>query len=40
VPNLREGSYFPDWLLEARRRAEKTFVSVIAAPGLSDSDCR
>ena len=22
VPKLREGSYFPDWLLERRRRAE------------------
>jgi hypothetical protein len=23
IPKLREGSYFPDWLLERRRRAEK-----------------
>ena len=30
VPKLREGSYFPDWLLESRRRAEQAFVSVIA----------
>ncbi len=30
VPKLREGSYFPDWLLQARRRAEQAFVSVIA----------
>src|SRR2546425_2831006 len=30
VPRLREGSYFPDWLLQARRRAEQAFVSVIA----------
>ena len=30
VPKLREGSYFPDWLLRARRRAEQAFVSVIA----------
>jgi putative transposase len=30
VPKLREGSYFPDWLLEPRRRAERAFVSVIA----------
>jgi transposase-like protein len=30
VPNLREGSYFPDWLLQPRRRAEQAFVSVIA----------
>jgi len=30
VPKLREGSYFPDWLLTPRRRAEQAFVSVIA----------
>jgi putative transposase len=30
VPKLREGSYFPDWLLQRRRRAEQAFVSVIA----------
>jgi len=30
VPKLREGSYFPDWLLQSRRRAEQAFVSVIA----------
>jgi putative transposase len=30
VPKLREGSYFPDWLLQPRRRAERAFVSVIA----------
>ena len=30
VPRLREGSYFPDWLLAPRRRAEQAFVSVIA----------
>src|SRR6266550_2208063 len=30
VPKLREGSYFPDWLLVPRRRAEQAFVSVIA----------
>jgi hypothetical protein len=23
IPKLREGSYFPDWLLERRRRAER-----------------
>ena len=26
MPKLREGSYFPDWLLEPRRRAEKALV--------------
>ncbi len=30
VPKLREGSYYPDWLLEPRRRAERAFVSVVA----------
>jgi putative transposase len=30
VPKLREGSYFPDWLLCPRRRPEQAFVSVIA----------
>ena len=30
VPKLREGCYFPDWLLQPRRRAEQAFVSVIA----------
>jgi putative transposase len=30
VPRLRGGSYFPDWLLQPRRRAERAFVSVIA----------
>src|SRR5437899_10612099 len=30
VPKLREGSYFPEWLLRPRRRAEQAFVSVIA----------
>lgn len=30
VPKLRSGSYFPDWLLENRRRAERALVAVIA----------
>jgi putative transposase len=30
VPKLRSGSYFPDWLLEPRRRAERALVSVVA----------
>lgn len=30
IPKLRTGSYFPDWLLERRRRAEKALVSVVA----------
>ncbi|MET8262393.1 IS256 family transposase [Micromonospora arida] len=30
VPKLRTGSYFPDWLLTHRRRAEQALVSVVA----------
>jgi putative transposase len=30
VPKLRSGSYFPDWLLERRKRAEAALVSVVA----------
>jgi transposase-like protein len=30
LPKLRAGSYFPEWLLQPRRRAEQAFVSVIA----------
>jgi putative transposase len=29
IPKLREGSYFPDWLLEPRRRAERALVNVV-----------
>ena len=30
IPKLRAGSYFPDWLLAPRRRAEKALVAAIA----------
>ncbi len=30
IPKLRSGSYFPDWLLERRRRAERTLTTVVA----------
>ncbi|CDR06533.1 predicted protein [Streptomyces iranensis] len=30
IPKLRQGSYFPSWLLERRRRAEQALVSVVA----------
>jgi putative transposase len=30
IPKLREGSYFPEWLLERRRRAEAALTSVVA----------
>ena len=29
IPKLRHGSYFPDWLLEPRRRAERALTQVI-----------
>ena len=30
IPKLRQGSYFPEWLLEPRRRAEQALVAVVA----------
>ena len=30
LPKLREGSYFPGWLLAPRRRAEQALVTVVA----------
>lgn len=30
VPKLRQGRYFPHWLLERRRRAEQALISVVA----------
>src|SRR3954452_22464434 len=30
IPKLRSGPYFPDWLLERRRRAEAALTSVVA----------
>jgi len=30
IPKLRQGTYFPDWLLERRRRSEVALTSVIA----------
>jgi putative transposase len=29
IPRLREGSYFPEWLLEPRRRSERALVQVV-----------
>lgn len=37
IPKLRQGIYFPDWLLQPRRRAEQAFVSVIADAYLAGS---
>jgi putative transposase len=30
IPKLRQGSYYPEWLLEPRRRAERALVQVVA----------
>ena len=30
IPRLRKGSYFPEWLLTPRRRAEKALVQVVS----------
>ena len=30
IPKLRQGSYFPEWLLERRTRAEQALTSVVA----------
>jgi transposase-like protein len=30
IPKLRTGSYFPEWLLERRKRAEAAMISVVA----------
>jgi putative transposase len=30
IPKLREGSYFPGWLLERRRRSERALTMVVA----------
>jgi putative transposase len=30
IPKLRSGTYFPEWLLERRKRAEAALVSVVA----------
>lgn len=30
IPKLRTGTYFPDWLLERRKRAEAALISVVA----------
>ena len=34
VPKLRQGSYFPEWLLTHRRRAEQALMTVVATADL------
>ena len=40
VPKLRQGSYFPAWLMEPRRRAERALVTVIAQAYLAGVSTR
>ena len=43
IPKLRTGSYFPEWLLERRRRSEKALVTAVATSyllGVSTRLCR
>lgn len=40
IPKLRSGSYFPEWLLERRRRAEQALISVIATSYLLGASTR
>ncbi len=37
IPMLRRGSYFPDWLLDPRLRAEKALVTRSSAAALTSS---
>ena len=34
IPKLRQGSYFPEWLLERRKRAEAALISVVLCSGV------
>jgi transposase-like protein len=40
IPKLRQGSYFPDWLLQPRRRAERAMTAVIAEAYLAGVSTR
>lgn len=40
IPKLRSGSFFPDWLLERRSRAERALTTVIATCYLKDVSTR
>src|SRR5256885_10457009 len=40
IPKLRQGSDFPDWLLQHRRRAEQALVSVVATSYLLGGSTR
>ncbi len=40
IPKLRQGSYFPDWLLQPRRRVERALVAVVAEAYLAGVSTR
>lgn len=40
IPKLRQGSYYPAWLLEPRRRAEKALICVVADAWLAGVSTR
>ena len=40
IPKLRQGTYFPTWLLETRRRAERALVAVVAESYLAGVSTR
>src|SRR4051812_49706675 len=40
VPRLRTGSYYPEWLLERRRRAERALASLVATADLLGGSTR
>jgi len=40
IPKLRQGTYFPDWLLQPRRRAERAMTAVIAEAYLAGVSTR
>src|SRR5262245_7600826 len=40
IPRLRQGTYFPDWLMERRRRAEAALTSVVATTSLRADSIR
>lgn len=40
IPKLRRGTYYPEWLLEPRRRSEKALTAVVAEAYLSGVSTR
>ena len=37
IPKLRSGTYFPDWLLERRKRADSALITVVGTLLRTDS---